>query len=86
MRGESPASHDTPLGLAYGNVVSDDEEFDLAYLGWMLSSKLFLGKTKVEHVSRVISRRWSVDQLRELMEGLLDNNKRAINYAQNWVD
>jgi hypothetical protein len=65
MRRVSPASHDTPLGLAYGNIVSDDKEFDLVYLGWMLSSKLFLGKTKVEYISRVISSTWSVDLLRE---------------------
>jgi hypothetical protein len=57
MRRVSPASHDTPLGLAYGNVVPDNKEFDLVYLGWMLGSKLLLGKTKVEHVSRVISSR-----------------------------
>ena len=63
----SPASHDTSLGLAYGNVVSDDKEFDLVYLGWILSSKLLLGKTEVEHVSGVISSEWSVDQLRELI-------------------
>jgi hypothetical protein len=53
------------LGLAYGNVVSNDKKFDLVYPGWMLSSKLFLGKTKVEYVTRVISSKWSVDPLRE---------------------
>jgi hypothetical protein len=47
MKRESPASHDTPLGLAYGDVVSDDEKFDLVYLRWMLSSKLLFGKTKI---------------------------------------
>jgi hypothetical protein len=86
MRRVSPASHDTPLGLAYGNVVPDNKEFDLVYLGWMLGSKLLLGKTKVEHVSRVISSRWSVEPLGELMDGILDNNKSAINCSQNWVD
>ena len=51
----SPAPHDTPLCLAYGNVIPDDEELDLVHLGWMLNSKLLLGKTEVEHVSRIIS-------------------------------
>jgi hypothetical protein len=57
MRKISPASHDTPLGLADSNVVSDDKEFDLVYLGWVLSSKLLLGKTKVEHVPCVVPSR-----------------------------
>jgi hypothetical protein len=52
----SPAPHDTPLSLAYGNVIPDDKELDLVYLGWMLNSKLLLGETEVEHVSRIISR------------------------------
>jgi hypothetical protein len=51
----SPATHDTPLRLAYGNVIPDDKELDLVYLGRMLNSELLLGKTEVEHVSRIIS-------------------------------
>jgi hypothetical protein len=44
------------LCLAYGNVIPDDKELDLVYLGWILNSKLLLGETEVEHVSRIISR------------------------------
>ena len=79
---ESPAPNDTPLCPAYGNVIPDDKELDLVYLGWMLNSKLLLGETEVEHVSRIISRSQSASQLKELVEGLLDNDKSAINYSQ----
>lgn len=51
----SPAPHDTPLCLVYGNVIPDDKELDLVYLGWMLSSELLPGKTEVEHVARIVS-------------------------------
>lgn len=78
----SPAPHDTALCLAYGNVIPDDKELYLVYFGWMLNSKLLLGKTEVEHVSCIISTTWSVGQLRELVEGLLDNDKCAIDYSQ----
>ena len=86
MRSVSPAPHDTPLGFAYGNVIPDDEKLDLVHLGWMLGGKLLLGKAEVENVSCIISTNWSLNQLRELMEGLLDNDKSAINSSQNWVD
>jgi len=43
------------LCLAYGNVIPDDKEFDLVYLGRMMNSKFLLGKTEIEHVSRIIS-------------------------------
>ena len=84
VRRASPAAHDTPLCLAYGDVIPDDKKLDLFYLGWMLRSKLLLGKTKVEHVSRIISMMWSVDQLTELVDDLLDNNKSAIDYSQKF--
>jgi hypothetical protein len=48
------------LGLAYGDVIPDDKKLDLVYLGGMLRRKLFLGKTEVEHISRVISLKRSV--------------------------
>ena len=86
MRKISPASHDTPLGLAYSNVVSNDKEFDLVYLGWVLSSELLLGKTKVKHVPCVIPSRESVDPLMVLMEGLLDNNKSTIDNLLSELD
>ena len=82
VRWVSPAPYNTPLGLAHSNVISDDEELDLVYLGWMLSSKLLLGKTEVEHISRIVSMKWSVDQLRGLVEGLLDNDKSANTYLR----
>jgi len=70
------------LCLAYGNIIPDDKKLDLFHLGWVLNSKLLLGKTEVEHVSRIISRTLSVSQLRELVESLLDNDKSAIDYSQ----
>lgn len=79
----SPAPHDTPLRLTDGNVIPDDKELDFVYLGRMLNSELLLGKTEVEHVSRIISMTQSVDQLRRLEESLLDNDKSAIDYFQN---
>jgi hypothetical protein len=85
MRRVLPASYDTPLGLAYSNVVSDDKEFNLVYLGWMLSSKLFLGKTKVEHVSCVVSSKWSVDPLKERWKAYL-TMIRVLLITQNWVN
>jgi hypothetical protein len=65
----SPAPHDTPLCLVYGNVIPDNKELDLVYLEWMLSSELLPGKAKVEYVSRIISLMKSVDQPRELVGG-----------------
>jgi hypothetical protein len=53
-----PASHDTPLGLAYGDIIADDKELDLVDLGRMLCSKLLLGKTEVENISGVVSTEW----------------------------
>ena len=32
MKNKLPASHDTPLGLAYRNVIPDDKKPDLVYL------------------------------------------------------
>jgi hypothetical protein len=48
------------LGLAYGHVIPDNEEPDLVCLGRVLCSKLLLGEAKVEHISGIISSKWSV--------------------------
>jgi len=50
-----PSSHDAPLGLPYGDIIPDDKELDLVYLGRMLCRELLLCKTKVEYISRIIS-------------------------------
>jgi hypothetical protein len=55
-----PASNDAALGPADGNVISDDEEPDPVRFGRMLCGELFFSKTEVEHISRIISSRWSV--------------------------
>jgi len=52
----SPAPNNISLCLAHGNVIPDDKELDLVYLGWMLNSELLLGETEVEHVSSIVSR------------------------------
>jgi hypothetical protein len=43
------------LGPAYGDIIPNDKELDLVYLGRMLCREFLLCETKVEHISRIVS-------------------------------